>query len=583
MTLKKRGKTYVGLCPFHSEKTPSFSVEPVKAFYHCFGCGVGGNVFTFLMEMEKISFPEAMRLLANRANIDLPEYHQDDSQEKEAEGLYHVNQFALQFYQNCLEHKPIGQKARTYLEKRGFNQETISEFKIGYAPDLWDGLLKKAAQSSVSKNVLRSAGLIIPRNDDKGFYDRFRERIMFPIFNPSGHVVGFGGRTLNERKNVPKYINSPETLIYRKSQLLYGLFQSKTEIQKKKYALIVEGYTDLMRCHQYGFRNVVATSGTALTEGQVRLLLRFTKEVVLIYDGDSAGIDAARRGADILLEVGLHIKIIMLPKGSDPDSYIRENGSQGLMRLLKSPQTVVDFHLDFFKDQNSEEWDSPHKRAEAARAILASIYRIRDPIEKNLMIKDLAEKLMLDEDLLHQYSVNLNQGGGRGRTQVERENSQVNNAREIAEKGLIILLLDRYDRVASILFKYIDADHFTKRENRIIFEGLYDTFLQGKTLDINRVLDRFQSDEKIIHYLTMLMAEGLEPNIDWSKFGLDCLLLMKEAKIQEKIDRVRQNMKSAQKQGVDPSRYGREWISLKNMIKDLHLDITSEWKKNVEI
>jgi DNA primase len=315
--LKRRGKSYVGLCPFHKEKTPSFHVTPDKQMFYCFGCQEGGNVFSFLMKTEKVSFIEAVKTLANRAGIELPVYDAPQAGSTQNEQLFRANMIAARFYHRSLTETTEGEFAMQYLRNRGFTGETIKKFELGYAPRGWQSLINHAAEKGVETDYLEKAGLVSKRDDDS-FYDRFRGRVLFPIFSTSGRIVAFAGRQLYEDDALAKYINTPETPIYQKGKLLYGLSMNRDDIRKQTYAILVEGYTDLISMYQSGIQNVVASSGTALTEDQIRLLARYAPTVVIVYDADSAGSTAALRGVELILERGLDVKIAQLPEGKIP-------------------------------------------------------------------------------------------------------------------------------------------------------------------------------------------------------------------------------------------------------------------------
>jgi len=579
VTLKKRGKSFVGLCPFHTEKAPSFSVDPVRGFYHCFGCEAGGNVFTFVMQMERVSFPEALRSLAEKAGIPLPSYQEDDTRVKETEVLYRANRFAADFFRECLVQTEAGKKALDYLVGREFDRDVVEAFQVGYAPNLWDGLLQKARRESVDPRNLQKAGLIVPRKDGGGYYDWFRGRLMFPILNPSGRVLGFGGRTLEEEeKGVPKYLNSPETLIYQKSHILYGLFQSKRGLQRENRALLVEGYTDLMRLHQCGLDYGVATSGTALTEGQAKLLSRYTKNVTLVFDGDSAGFSAALRGVDVLVGVGLNVEVAPLPKSSDPDSFLRDRGSEAMEDLLRSAKTFIDFRLDRLREMGKMK--APRDRAAAARTLLDTIARIRDPLERNLMVKDVAEKLGLEEALLTGQLRRILKGKTEETSGFEKRGV---SARKTAEQGLLKLLLEEGEKWGKVVFPYIKIDYFREREARIVVENLYESFLGGHVLDSRILLDRCSDDPGLIRYLTKLIAEGIGKDVDRSQFGLDCLLSLRQEEIRERIRRVREKMKAAQARGEVVSEHSITYTKLREELELVKREIGESWKKNVEI
>ncbi|MCH7760114.1 DNA primase [candidate division TA06 bacterium] len=393
LPLKKAGRSFKSLCPFHEEKTPSFIVSPERQVYHCFGCGIGGNVFTFLVESEKISFPEAVRFLANRAGIPLPTYEPRERDEG-LDRLYRVNELASKFYHDLLTREE-GKTAREYFKNRGITEETIQTFRLGYAPSGWDRLLQWARKNSIPADDLHKAGLAIKR-EEGGFYDRFRERILFPIMNPSGRVVGFGGRVIREG-NEPKYLNTPETPIYQKGKGLYGLYQTKTEIRKREKAILVEGYTDLLTLYQSGFRNVVASLGTALTPEQGRLLGRYTPRVLLLYDPDLAGKEAALRGGDLLLPQGLVVEVLSLEKGKDPALFLTEKGKEGFETFLKGSKEFIHFKLDHLQ----ERYDAKREEEKIVREMAFTVGQISDPVRRRLYAERLGERLtLLPETLL---------------------------------------------------------------------------------------------------------------------------------------------------------------------------------------
>ncbi|RYG06521.1 MAG: DNA primase, partial [Chitinophagaceae bacterium] len=322
--LKKRGSSLIGNCPFHGEKTPSFHVSVSKGIYKCFGCGVAGDSVRFIMEHEKYSYPEALKFLANKYNIEVEETVetvQDLEAQNTRKSLYIVSQFAANFFEdqmwNSQEGKTIG---LSYFKERGFREDILKKFNLGYSPDVWDALTQDAVKNKHAEEYLEKTGLAI-RNDKGKLYDRFRGRVMFPIHNFTGRVIGFGGRTLKTDKNVPKYVNSPESEIYHKSNVLYGLFHAKKAIRDQDNCYLVEGYADVLSVHQANIENVVASSGTSLTIEQIRLISRFTQNVTILYDGDAAGIKASLRGLDMILEEGLNVKVVSFPAGDDPDSY----------------------------------------------------------------------------------------------------------------------------------------------------------------------------------------------------------------------------------------------------------------------
>lgn len=387
----------MGLCPFHPEKKPSFSVSPDKQVYHCFGCGQGGNAITFLMSHDKVGFAEAVRTLAKRAGIPLPKRSVDREKQEIFDKLYFANQMANQFFQNCFNHKSMGKRARDYLAKRGLKKETVDSFGVGYAPAGWEGLLRFAKAKGVDLRVLNSAGLVVESEKKEGYYDRFRDRLIFPISNLSGRIVGFGGRVLKE-EDEPKYLNSPETLIYQKGKLLYGLNLSKEIIRENNSAVVVEGYMDLISLYQTGMKNVVASSGTAFTSDQARLLSRYAEKVFLLFDADSAGRKAALRSVDSLFDSGLDVSVVDLPSGEDPDSLVRKHGVKKVLEKLKEAKSFIDFKAELIGEKFYRLSLPEQEKIVSEFAHTAS--NIKDPVRRSLFLTKVAQKLEVDERIL---------------------------------------------------------------------------------------------------------------------------------------------------------------------------------------
>lgn len=400
VNLKKSGSILKGNCPFHQEKTPSFVVNPNKNIFKCFGCGVGGDSVTFIMEHEKFSFPEALRYLANKYHIEIEETQtstEDKQAQDDKESLLIVLNYAAKFYQHQLteteEGKAIG---LSYFKERGFLEDTIQAFQLGYAPDSYDSLLKDALKNGYNKELLLKTGLIKEKNDKA--YDFFRDRVMFPIHNVSGKVIAFGGRILKKSENQPKYINTAETELYHKSQILYGISQAKAEIRKQDVCYLVEGYTDVISLYQAGIKNVVASSGTALTKEQVLLVKRFTENIVILYDGDAAGVKAALRGLDIVLEQGLNVKLVLLPDNEDPDSFVKNRGVDATLDFIEKRQQ--DFILFKATHGIKEINNDPIKKTAVIRDIVESIAKVNDGIKRQVYIKHCSDIVEVSEAVL---------------------------------------------------------------------------------------------------------------------------------------------------------------------------------------
>jgi len=577
VSLKRRGKSFFGLCPFHQEKTPSFHVDPIKGFYHCFGCGEGGNVFSFVMKMDRVTFPEAVRNLAQKANIELPDAEDDKAALQETEMLYHVNQMAAEFYQECLVNTKAGKRAADYFKQRGFDLDIAEKFRLGYAPDRWDGLILMAQRESIPIEHLHKAGLVIPRKSSSGFYDRFRGRLMFPIINTSGRVVGFGGRVLREAKNVPKYVNSPETTIYRKSQILYGLYLSKEGIRQEGRVLLVEGYTDLMRLHQKGFPFGVATSGTALTQGQAHLISRYTKNSILVFDGDSAGFSAAIRGTDVLLSAGIHVQVAPLPGGSDPDIFLREQGADAFRKLLSEAKTIVEFQLT--RQQQENKLGTAADKSKAATEILETVRKIKDPVERQLMIRDLAEKMGIEEALLHQRLRRLKR---LDKKDVRESTIHLETARDKAEKALIQMLLQEESPWAEPIFSQLEPRDFKSPALRRLAEIAQTYHINGKLIQHEALLVQLNSEPDLYQSVVSLISNAPVGDMNLSQLGLDCVLFIKEERLNQEIQTIKDEIKKHQKDEVKIEKLRNQWQDLQNEKRSLKTDIGYAWKKVVE-
>ncbi|MDY6825166.1 MAG: DNA primase [Thermodesulfobacteriota bacterium] len=392
--LKKSGRNYLGLCPFHSEKTPSFTVSPDKQIFHCFGCGEGGNVFNFLMKHQGLSFPEAVKLLARRCGIDLPSPRRTPAQKKaisEKETLLEVNRQAAQFFRDQFNGTG-GEAARQYLTKRGFSEAVIETFQIGYAPDQWEGLTGFFKGKKVSLEAAEKAGLIIPGKRG-GYYDRFRGRIIFPITDVAGRIIGFGGRVLDD--SLPKYLNSPETPLYNKRRTLYGLGWTKQACRRSEKIYITEGYTDLLALYKAGIKNVVATLGTSLTDEHVRLLKGYAAKAILVFDSDEAGVKAARRSIDVFnREKGVDPFILVLPEGHDPDSYMRGHGADAFEERAGNAYSAIAFLIE---SAISTHGLSVEGKVKVVGDMSEPLSALDDPLARSLYVKELAERIGVSE------------------------------------------------------------------------------------------------------------------------------------------------------------------------------------------
>ncbi len=429
VTLKKSGSNFKGLSPFVNEKTPSFMVSPAKQIFKDFSSGKGGNAVTFLMEHEHYTYPEALRYLAKKYNIEIEETGQSDEEKArrtEKESLYLVNEYANKYFQEQLWNSDEGRNiALSYFRERGFSEDSIKEFQLGYSPEDREALGKAALKDSYSKEFLVKSGLSIEKGER--LYDRFRARVMFPILSHTGRVLGFGGRTLQKEAKIAKYLNSPESEIYHKSRTLYGLYQAKNDLSRADNCLLVEGYTDVISLHQAGVKNVVASSGTALTSEQINLIKRYTNNITILYDGDPAGIKASLRGIDLILEEGMNVNVLLFPEGEDPDSYSRKVSATELKDYIEEEKT------DFLRFKASlllkEAGNNPLEKSKAARDIVESIARIPDALERNAYVQECAMVLQMEERILFtelaQVRKNQQQHEEKERKREEQKNARL--------------------------------------------------------------------------------------------------------------------------------------------------------------
>lgn len=401
ITLKRSGQNYKALSPFTNEKTASFYVVPAKGIFKDFSSGKGGDSITFVMEHEGMSYIEAIRYLGKKYGVDLKEEDRSAEeiyQQSDRDRLYALMNYAKDYFKESLIQSEEGQSiGLSYFRERGFNDRTLEKFELGYSFNEWDHLSKKALGIGYTEELLEKAGLII-KKDGGRFYDRFRGRVIFPVHNLSGKVIAFGARILTKEKDQPKYINSPETEIYHKSNVLYGMFQAKNAIRREDFCYIVEGYTDVMSMHQSDVDNVVASSGTAFTEEQIKLIRRFTENVTVLFDGDAAGIKAALRGIDLVLKGGLNVRVVLLPDGDDPDSFSKKMGSTEFKKYLKDhTKDFISFKIDLLAAESGHD---PIKKAEAIREIVTSISLIPDPIKRSVYIQETGQLLKIQETVL---------------------------------------------------------------------------------------------------------------------------------------------------------------------------------------
>ncbi|MHB8055745.1 MAG: DNA primase [Candidatus Aminicenantales bacterium] len=529
--LRQRGKKYVGLCPFHSEKTPSFTVDAEKGLYHCFGCGVGGDVFTFVMEKENLGFPEAVVFLAEKYHIPLPEKKRISPQAlKLEEELKKVCESALSFFKNSLRGTAEGKKALAYLKDRGLSETVIEEFQLGYAPNAWDGLSGYFKNKGVAPALLEKAGLVLPGRKPGEFYDRFRGRAIFPIFTMTGKIVAFGGRSLFNQE--PKYLNSPDTPLYSKGHLLYGLNVTKDAIRDAGEFILVEGYTDFLSLYQAGRKNVVASLGTALTPNQVALAMRFAAKAIVNYDGDAAGQTASFRAVPLFFEKGVETRVIVLPENLDPDGFLKKKGSAAYDALYPKAISGLKFVIDYAS--RGKRLDVPEVKTRVLRSVMDVVDVITDPIVRSEYLRLVAGQLNVDETLLRSLS--------RGK-QAEKP-AQAPETFFPAEKRLLQLLMEGRNLRPDIFVDLTEEDVAGLKSEPIfaimlkLFENKRDFILSEIQKSVAPELSRELS--------LALLEKGKEASLEEA---LDCLCGLRIAGKESEIRRIQAEIAREEKSG----------------------------------
>ncbi len=506
LSLERRGKNMVGLCPFHGEKTPSFTVSPDKQLYHCFGCGASGNVFSFIMQMDNLTFPEAAKFLAGRSGVRIPEQKGpspagDDLKTK----IYRLNNLAAKYFVYCLHNTDQGKMALEYLYKRGIEQATIENFMIGFAPSKWSGFFNFARKKGADTELLVQSGLVSPGRE-KGYYDRFRGRIMFPIFDISGKVAGFGGRLLNgEEKQGPKYLNSPQTPVFDKGTILYGMNLAREWIRREKMAIVMEGYTDVITAYQAGIKNAVASLGTSLTNNQARSLRSQVDTVITAYDSDSAGEAATWRGLGILQSTGCLVQVAELPAGSDPDDFIRANGKEAFLEIIQNAQPLTEYRLMQLK-KRYDLYSDRDRRAYTEE--LADILQTAvNHIEQNYYLKKAAEELGVDEDALRSELKRRRHRKNRYREEGNREVPENNHKINIkpAEKILISLMLQSKE-IAKQGRNDLQLDFIEDERVKEIIRLIFKHAEEDENISVDKVIDQFE-DPPTINLITEAVTD----------------------------------------------------------------------------
>jgi len=520
--LKKQGRNFFGLCPFHGESTPSFSVAPDKQIYHCFGCGAGGNAFSFLMEIEGYNFVEAVQSLGQKSGIDLPEVQDNQSgsakTNSENDTIYKAHDFLAKLYNHCMVKTPEGEQARAYLNERGFSKEMIEKFQLGFAPDSWDYATSYLEKRNYPLAKVADAGLLAKREFDGKYFDRFRNRIMFPIWDPKGRPVAFGGRIIGDGE--PKYLNSPETKLFQKGKFLYGFHLTRSAIRLKDQAILLEGYVDVITAYGNGVQNVVASLGTALTKDQAKLLRRQTESVVICYDSDKAGTNAATRAADELIEAGCYVRIAKMPGGLDPDDYIRTYGAERFEKdVIGAAPTVMAFKMEVFR--SGKNLSDEGERIRYIEEVLKEISRLPNAVERDHYLRQLAEEFSLSLDALKQQVSQFFKEGKKSKDNAPPKRD--NNARKnfyVKKK-----LLPAFQNAERILLAYMMRDlevaekvqeevggSFNIDEHSAIAAYLYSFYANGHEADVSQFMEQL-TDPNLVKIASELAMMDLNNDV----------------------------------------------------------------------
>ena len=509
VTLKKKGANWMACCPFHKEKTPSFSVSPVKEIFYCFGCHKGGSVFNFVMEMERVSFPEAIKLVAEKSGVPLPQLVDDsrfEARRQEADDVIQLNKWALEWWEEQLEHgSSEARVAREYLSKREITDETRSTFRLGFAPDSWDALSSHLRQKGASQLQIDRSGLVV-KKDEGGSYDRFRGRLILPVTDIQGRPIAFGGRTLKDED--AKYINSPETAAYVKGRSLYGLNLTRDEIRRQGYAILVEGFLDLIIPYQFGIRNVAASLGTALTSDQVKLLGRFARKVVVNYDGDRAGVQAAKKAIEILLAEDLEVKVLVLPDNSDPDEFIRKAGASEYQRQRGEAQPHIQFVIDqAVRDRNLHR---PAEKAEAVEEVLPYVRAVRSRIQKREYFDIAMDSLRIaDASLRRELWHSIRNAAGDRSGIGQKIILQTLPKPTVAEQRLLELLFAE-EELRRLVLPKLKPEDYEDLATGPIFRALLEIDREGSDLDFANLSQKTESDPLAANLLPgLLMSDSL--------------------------------------------------------------------------
>jgi len=526
--LKRAGKNYKALCPFHNEKTPSFVVGTDKQIFHCFGCGAGGNVITFVMKQERIDFPEAVQILARRVGLTIPEANNQHPQAQNfSQQLFDINSLAAQFFHTQLLSgtSQAAQSARKYLKDRQISLDVVKQCQLGFAPDAWDSLIQFLHGKNIPLGLMEKAGVIIPRENREGHYDRFRNRVTFPISDVRSRCIGFGARALLSEDQGAKYINSPETGVYTKGHHLYGLHLAKAAIREKDSVLVVEGYMDFIIPFQSGVQNIVASSGTALTVEQIRLLRRYTQNIVMLFDADKAGEEATLRSLDVLIEEGMNVQVAALDGGEDPDSFVRKKGVEEFQQRITQAVSLFDYKLKILMSRHSSK--TIEGKALICGQILPTVQKFKNAIIKFGYIRHLAQTLSIAEEGL---LAELHKGSQPLREQpIALKSEIVLDGQRAAELNLLRLMLEE-DNHISFVRSELDVSDFRDQKIKAVVARVFELLDQGMSVTASQLMHSFD-DTQILKMLSQLMLSDHSFIVDKEKLRRDYIDRIKKDRL----------------------------------------------------